>query len=206
MKIHHDDIEFQISQLIDGDLPERQAEALREQIARDPAVAELYRQYQQLQQGLEAELNQTPSIDWNLQAETISAELERDALLAPARSPWPGRILRWGGLGAAAAAAVVLAATLLPWGPGGPQPEPGELAVEWIAPASEPGEIDADLSGTQIKWSQPTLSVSYSEPTTAQMAQPRARISPPAEVPGRGTIVIATGRAGAVDPTLVLGL
>ena len=108
-----EDIEFQLSQLLDGRLDDQEAQALREKIAHDPALAEQYRQYQALEGKLGAAGGEEMSVDWDLQRESIHATLERQSLLADKRDSVALRVFRWSAaIGAAAAVIAGIALTL----------------------------------------------------------------------------------------------
>jgi hypothetical protein len=138
-------------------------------------------------------------VDWELQAETIRMELERDALLAPRKRFWSAPPMRWAA-GIAAAAAVAVAAALL-WPMVGPTEPPAELAVNWDAPpAAGPPAVRAEVLGARAAGAGELL-VRYDEPTTAEMARPKA-MRPSAPTSSlRGTIVIATGAGRVEEPS-----
>jgi anti-sigma factor RsiW len=110
-----EDIEFQLSQLLDGELPEEQAAALRRRIAADPALAEQFRRYQALEEGLGRLGSEMPAVDWDLQRESIRSVLEREALLKPMSTPWRGVLFRWSAAAAAAAACVIVGLLTINW-------------------------------------------------------------------------------------------
>ena len=109
-----DDIEYQLSQLLDGDLPAEQAKALLRRMESDPALADQFRRYRALEAGLGELAEQMPAVDWEFQRESIRAALERESLLKPALPAWPGRVIRWS-TRVAAMAAVVAVAGLIAW-------------------------------------------------------------------------------------------
>jgi anti-sigma factor RsiW len=106
-----ENMEFQLSQLLDGQLDDQQAQALRRQMAQDPALARQFRQLQALEAKLAELAGLTPSVDWELQRESIHSKLERHTLLAPGQNALLVRLLRWSA--ATAAAAAVLAGLVL---------------------------------------------------------------------------------------------
>lgn len=189
-------IEFLICQLIDGELPEPQAQALRERIDAEPALDELYRQYASLQGELDALADEgMPEADWDLQRETIRQVMERQALLEPPGHSWRIRLLRWT---AAAAAAVVLAAGGL-WIAGLLGRGAAELDVAWTGP-TEPSVgarqvSQAELSHARASESTGELFVRYVAGAAGDSASRRAGYAVRPAAPA-GTIVISTASAG----------
>jgi len=194
-----DEIEFEMSQLLDGELsPEREA-ALRRRLGEDPALAEEYRLYKALDGTLSPPGEPLDEVDWDFQRESIRGVLEREALLTASGSFWPGRVVRWAVTVTAAAAAIaILALAVQQWLPTSPEtpvvitppetptpPDQSPLVVAYAPPKAPP-------TGSR-------LTVTYSEPTTAELAL--------AALGGRGilarspmparTILISTGRSGS---------
>ena len=131
------DIEYELSQLLDGDLPEERAEVLRRRLADEPALAEANSLYQSLDSALTGLAEEIPSVDWQLQRESIRAILERESLLKPPASMWRGRLFRWSAAVTAAAAAVVALILGVQWFiSAGPPVPPRELVVDWRRPSA----------------------------------------------------------------------
>ncbi len=108
-KMDNQDLEFQISQYIDGQLDPRQRQELEARLHADPAAAELLRQYKALQSHLgQLDAMGLDGIDFDSQRATIMASLERKALLTSRQRRV--FVLRPAFIGAVAAAAVVLLA------------------------------------------------------------------------------------------------
>ena len=186
MAMKRDDVEYRLSELIDGELPDDQADALRRELGRDADLAAEHRRYESLETALGELGREMPEVDWDLQRETIRGALEREALLGPARRAWPARLIRW----SAAAAAIVLAVLAGQWLLTGPAPEP-HMQVAWQAPAAAAGPAMARvLDPSWPPAARAELEVAYvqTEPATPPAA-PRA-----AAAAGRpGTIVVAAG-------------
>ena len=121
-----DEMQFQLSQYVDGQLSPEQAGGLEQRLERDPQLREELRRYRALEANLAAIGQAEPEgVDYDAQRERIMDELARRALLARR----PARRIRLrpflGGL--AAAAAVVLALTA--WMVYGPTDRPGASGV-----------------------------------------------------------------------------
>lgn len=197
MSQRHEDIEFELSQLLDGELSAERARELRQRMAGDPALAEQFRLYQSLQAGIEAQADDLPAVDWNVQRESIRAALERDALLEMPVRIWPGRLMRWAAAGAAAAAMIVAAAML--WSlfqapPAGPQLD--VVVAPPTAPPAGEAVVVAQVLGPPARTGRATLEVAVREPTARDLGQVPVR--PWNHQNGlTGTVVVSTGRSAA---------
>ncbi len=198
----HDDIEFQLSQLLDGQLSVREAQALRRRMEQEPALAEQFRQYQALQGELGALGPAELPVDLAFQRESIQAALERESLMAPERPAWSARLARWSALGAAAAAAVVLVVLGLQWLQGPPAPS-AELAGAMVEPAPHAnGTLEAGLV-VPARARAGELVAAFRPATLAQSApagMPSALAGGPDVV---GTVVVSVG---APRPTPTNGM
>lgn len=71
----HEDLEFRISQYIDGTLDDAQRRALEIEIARDPAAAELVAEYRRIDDALKTSLP-LPNVDYDALAARISDAID----------------------------------------------------------------------------------------------------------------------------------
>jgi anti-sigma factor RsiW len=189
----NDDLEFELSQLLDGDLPHDRAEAVLKRLGDDPGAAEQFRQYQAVEQALSGLSERLPDIDWDLQRDDINAELEREALLGRGASRWVGRVVRWSSM-AAAAAAVLVAAVLL-W-PAHTQMPTTELVVAYpgAAPVAAAGPVV--LSSELIVPDGLSASPERLTASLDLMAAPFVRSYEPSVLAGAptvGTVVVSMG-------------
>src|SRR5687767_5326404 len=99
-----DELEFSISQYLDGTLGAREREALEERLATDAEARAIYAEYQALQSALDAA--PLPQVNWDRLAAHLSDAVARQEL--PAQSYKISRWLQPARL--AVAASVVLAA------------------------------------------------------------------------------------------------
>ncbi|RPI63688.1 MAG: hypothetical protein EHM48_02060 [Planctomycetaceae bacterium] len=150
------DLEFQISQYLDGQLTGRQLAAFQRRLAEDANLAEQLRLYSALDEQLgDMEIPGLETADFDAQRSTIMANLERKVLLDGHRRP--ALVLRpIFYVPLAAAASIVLALTIgmkffmsnLPVNPTG-----GEVAdIRLIAPLPPTGlaEVQIALSGEDV--------------------------------------------------------
>jgi negative regulator of sigma E activity len=86
--VTRDELEFSISQYLDGTLGTRERDALDERLATDAVARELYAEYQALQGVLAAA--PVPAVDWNAFAARVSGAVAREEM--PAQSY---KIARW---------------------------------------------------------------------------------------------------------------
>ncbi len=200
----HKDVEYKLSELVDGNLPEVEAEQLHGKLASDPELTEELRLYRAVDDVLAGEGEEMPEIDWGFQRESIRGVLEREALLRPAGPTWPGRLVRWtataAGVMAAAAAIVLVAVNVL--SPTLPE-NPPEVEVALLPPADPAGPESLTVSVIEPDADQqPSVEVSYAvsgdiPPSSIDVASAFGAPTQP-----RGTIVISTaarrsGRARA---------
>ena len=116
-----DNLEFLISQYVDGQLSARQARKFEQRLAADADLREQARLYGALEQGLRDLGAELPETDYSQQRAEIMGALERKLLLSAA----PRRVFRpvFGVL--AAAAALAVAVSVAAWIFRGPGPGPG---------------------------------------------------------------------------------
>jgi len=187
-----DDIEFKLSEMLDGELPADQAEALRRELDANPDLAAEHRRYESLDAVLGEMGRRTVEVDWDLQRESIRATLEREALLQPQRRTWPARLIRLSAAAAAAAAVIVLAVLAGHWLLVGPAPT-GEVHVAWQAPGAATGAAVAGVLGpSPLPSKSAALEVAYVRTAPIEMPEP--------PLAGRvGTIVVAAGGTARPD-------
>ncbi len=129
--INNDDIEYRLSQLLDGTLPPEQRAELEQRLAEDDALRRQLEEYRRLQTHLDGLTDLEPlAVDYPQQRREIMGAIERRALLAPRGS----RLRRWSRAAmlpaSAAAAAVLIAAMVYFYGfPEPPGAAPGEPMV-----------------------------------------------------------------------------
>jgi anti-sigma factor RsiW len=134
----NEDMEYKLSQLLDGQLGPDESNALLKRIDEDPALREQFRLYQSLEEGLSRQGAQMPAVDWELQREAIHSVLEREALLKMSRFAWPVRAIRWSAAVAAVAAIITLAGLLSGRLPNVGAPASSDLSVAYDRPAGIP--------------------------------------------------------------------
>ncbi len=191
-----DDIEFELSQLLDGELPAEQADALRQRLADDPALAEEYRLYKALDGTLSPAAEALEEVDWDFQRESIRGMLEREALLTAAGPSWHGRLMRWAATVTAAAAAIaVLVLAVQQFLPTAP-----ETPVVPTPPGTQAGLVVIYVPPASALRAAP-LRVSFREPTAADLAAGPGIVSGAltrSAMPSR-TILISTGAGSGGD-------
>lgn len=117
--------EFLLSQLLDGDLPADEADALRLRMDTEPALREAFEQLARVNQLLVRRREDQPEVDWDRFHERVMASVQQEKPSRPGIIPL-ARYL-WIGAPLAAAAAVALLFTVqAPEGPVRPGPEPLE--------------------------------------------------------------------------------
>src|SRR4051812_19493282 len=96
-----DELEFSISQYLDGTLAVAERDALEERLATDAEAREVYAEYEALNGALAA-APAVPEIDWDAFAGKISAAVAREALPEQSYkiSAWLGRPMRLAGIAA----------------------------------------------------------------------------------------------------------
>jgi anti-sigma factor RsiW len=138
-----DDLEFSISQYLDGTLGARERDALEERLATDAEARAVYAEYESLQGVLTtAAAAPVPGVDWDAFAARVSGAVGRAEL--PAQSYKLGAWLRPARLAIAASvlvAAGLAVALLRPGGGGGDGPtapvQPTRIVAVDKAPAGE---------------------------------------------------------------------
>lgn len=150
----NDDIEFRLSQLLDGQLDPQQEQALRGQLAEDPALAEDFRQYEALEGHLAALAERMPAIDWAVQRESIAAELEREALLGQPQRQWRSVVTRAVAGLSALAACLVIAGGLYLW-LRSPATPGGDVQVALVTPVGS--DLPAELRSSVVAPARPVL-------------------------------------------------
>ena len=164
-----DELEFSISQYLDGTLAADQRDALDERLATDAEARALYAEYQSLQGVLISSQPAMPEVDWDQFASQVSAAIDRAE--AP---PQSYKISRWftRPMQFAIAASVLIAGaigfTLLRPGqtqPGGsPSLSPTQI-VRVDSPAAEAGSASPELAvNAAPSQSQPALTVAIVPP------------------------------------------
>lgn len=178
-----DDIEYRLSQLLDGDLPDAEKLDLQTRLDNDADLAEQQRLYQSLDDALAEWGEQVPPVDWNLQRETIGAALEREALLRPTATAWPGRVFRWGAVVSAAAAAVIVLTLGVQWLTSAREQD-SEFAVAW-------GSLGALSRGAEA-----VIEVPPAVPTDGRELSVRyvESVGPSEGETGQTGLTVATGR------------
>lgn len=216
-----DHIQFKLSQLLDGDLPEREANALRQRMAEDPQLAEEFRLYQAIEQNLAGAGADLPGVDWDSQRQSIHETLEREALLKDAQPIWAKKTFRWAASVTAAAAAIMLMVLAMgrflpsgsdstqiatPAGNGGgtsvatpATPARTGAAVAPMSTTPRPGAVLASAMivppGVNKPLPKEELVVSYLEPGPGDVDQPGTLTTPVALDSGAtsGTVVVSAG-------------
>ena len=160
-----DELEFSISQYLDGTLAADQHAALEERLATDADVRALYAEYQSLQGVLKTSLP-LPGVDWDTFASRVSAAVEREEMPAQSYkiSRWFSRPMQFA-IAASVLVAGGIALTLMrPSGTGDPGTSPGNMAVAPTqivlidAPAASPDD-------NAVSSAPPALSVAIVPPT-----------------------------------------
>lgn len=172
------DIEFQLTELLDGNLsPERKA-ALEARLDTDPALRETLRQYASLDRALGGLGLDRPAVDFARQREEIVAAVEERASSGAGR--WQRLVLKPALLAGALAATVLLAMSIslmihahmtgrggdpsidmagvgsadsrvqVALVPAAPSPGQGVVHAESIRPKNPPREVDRIREGTVV--------------------------------------------------------
>src|SRR5688500_6358436 len=123
-----DELEFSISQYLDGTLPAAERDALETRLGSDAEARALYAEYESLQGVLKAAVA-LPEVRWDSFAQHISAAVAREEM--PAQSYKLANWFRPARLAIAASVLVVgaVAFTLINRG-GGDQPDGGKTVVQ----------------------------------------------------------------------------
>lgn len=217
-----DDIQFKLSQLLDGDLPEREASALHQRMAEDPQLAEEFRLYQAIEQNLAGAGADLPGVDWDSQRQSIRETLEREALLKDTQPIWAKKTFRWAAGVTSVAAAIMLMVLAMgrflpsssdstqiatPTGNGGgtsvaTPATPARTGVAVVTPVGKTPRPGAELASAMIvppgvnkPLPKEELVVSYLEPGPGDLDQPGALATPVALDSGAmpGTVVVSAG-------------
>lgn len=178
-----DELEFSISQYVDGTLvDDGQRSALEERLATDAEARALYAEYQTLQGVLVSSLPM-PEVDWDQFASRVSAAVEREEMPAQSYkiSRWFSRPMQF-----AVAASVLIA---------------GSIALTMLRPgggggggATGPGTRGpAAIAPTQIVRIDAPAAAESPEAVAATSAQPALSVAivPPAADDGRPTVLYA---------------
>lgn len=153
------DLEFLISQYLDGQLEGRQFADFERRLAEDPLLAGELARYETLEGRLSAMSGGgLEKVDFQAQRASIMSALERKALLTPSRQ----RVLIfhpafWGAVAAAASIVLAVFVGMKAWRPGtGPGPGPdsivGPMVSSVIVPVSPPprGEEIVQMAARQM--------------------------------------------------------
>jgi anti-sigma factor RsiW len=170
-----DELEFSISQYLDGTLAADQRDALDERLATDAEARALYAEYQTLQGVLVSSLPAMPEVDWDRFATRVSAAVGREEMPAQSYkiSRWLSRPMQFA-IAASVLIAGAIAFTLMR--PAGTRPgtapaiSPTQI-VRIDSPTEAggtPAEVAVDASPSQ---SPPALSVAI-VPPAADEARP----------------------------------
>ena len=180
-----DELEFSISQYLDGTLPARETDALESRLGSDAEARALFAEYESLQGVLAAA--PLPAVRWDRFAEQVSAAVAREEM--PAHSYQLSRWLRPARLAIAASVLVAGAIGFSLLNRGGPS---GDTGAPVTAGRVEPFRIvKVDGAGTAT----PTAVVS---PGSMRVA-----VGPPQAADGRryaDTVVRRPSRAVIVSP------
>jgi hypothetical protein len=146
--------EFLLGELLDGNLPEAEAQALRERLEREPALRSAYDEIRRLNDLLTARRADQPVVDWDRFHRQVMEAVDAEPVAAPSviRFPMWARVA----VPLAAAAAVALVVTLY-------DPGTQEVVVEYVQPGeptsagdctfvyNRPGAVPAPASdGTDV--------------------------------------------------------
>ena len=163
MKHPNADPEFELSRLIDGDLPADEADRLRDRLAADPMLAEAHRKLARVDALVRAAAGPVPDVDWQQWRRDVARVID-DTTPTHRRLSW-----RW--LAPVAAAASVALFVLL-WPGASPTPivstnnlPPIEVAFTWSPPetARTASLIPLDETGVAVRF-EPPDSLTSSQP------------------------------------------
>ncbi len=133
-----EELEFQISQYLDGTLPARESAALEERLATDAEARAIFAEYQQLNQSLQANLP-LPRIDFDSLATKISAAVAREEI--PARRMFIGKWRAPAALALAASVVIAVGIAIHLYKPQKPAPisvvAQGASVIEVSGPSAE---------------------------------------------------------------------
>jgi anti-sigma factor RsiW len=165
--VTRDELEFSISQYLDGTLAADQQRALEERLATDAEARALHAEYRSLQ-GVLTGAMPVPDVDWDQFATRVSAAVDREE--APAQSY---KISRWFSrpMRLAIAASVLVAAgiafTLLRPGGHGTVPAPGGVTTQ-IVKIDEPAVPNGVAQAQSGSATEPTLVVAIAPPAPGE--------------------------------------
>lgn len=150
-----EDLEFSISQYLDGTLPEDQRAAVEERLEREPEARTLLEQDRRLTDLLRA--SPLPDVQWDRFADSISGAIDRQLEDRVAEASWWMRLRIPAGLAIAASAllAIGIAIRVLTSGnqyptPRGPDKPPGNQAVAILSVEGPQEDAPAGPAVTQI--------------------------------------------------------
>lgn len=185
-----DNLEFQLSQYLDGQLPPAEAARLQQRLAEDSNLRDELRLYQSLERRLDALAADGPSeIDFRAQRQNILAALERKSLLTVRRRPLVFRPVFITSFASAIAAAV-----LLLWGLGpllthathAPAPQSAaQITVALLPQAPPAGPTQAVIELRPMALGELPVDVGHQELAQSDM---------PA-----GTVLMSVGQTVAAD-------
>ncbi len=106
-------LQFAISQYVDGTLPPTEAAALEKRLKEDPAARKLLQEYRRINDLIDVALP-APEVDWDQLSTKISAAIDREASSSPTVQEQPATYRMWGYAWKplAMAAAVLVCATV----------------------------------------------------------------------------------------------
>ncbi|MCP4636749.1 MAG: hypothetical protein GY848_09795, partial [Methyloversatilis sp.] len=124
--------EFLLSRLVDGDLPDGEAEALRRRMERDPELREAFESLARVDELLRARQTDRPAVDQRRFHADVMRAVE-------AESASGGRLSRWIRIGVplAAAAAIALFVSFYPFGDDVGRRDAGRCLVRIERPAAD---------------------------------------------------------------------
>lgn len=187
MKHPNTDPEFELSRLIDGDLPAEAADRLRDRLAADATLAEAHRKLTRVDELVRAAAGPVPDVDWPQWRRDMARAID-DAAPTHRRTSW-----RWLAP-VAAAASLALFVWLRPDASTPPTvPTPGlppiEVAFTWSPPetARTASLVPPDETGVAVR---------FEPPDSLTRSQPADPIAPP-----RAFLLITVGGAGGPGRT-----
>ena len=159
-----EDLEYSISQYVDGSLPAAEKAALEKRLAEDADARAMLEEYRKLDEAIRASATPMPEIDWDALAGRISNAVaeqneanESFKIERVRRSPWVVRA-SWMALAASVLIVAGIAIHLMRPTPGTPIGDPGPLARN----------SSADIHGPQA---EPATGPSVAEVTITAPAQ-----------------------------------
>jgi len=186
--MHQDELEFSISQYLDGTLPPLEATRVEETLASDASARAIFAEYQRLNHSLRA--MPPAQVDWNAFSASISSKLAgEDAPVTTYRIGF-GRVLRISAI--AASILVVIGTSVMLLNRGSSKVEGPRISVATTA------EPVIEISGPSIAVDpSPAVAVISIGPATGYTDS--GRHSYEAIVTGPTRVVIASGTRGAQD-------